>query len=263
MTCLRCQHGNTKKYGRFGKEKTQRYRCRDCGATFSEPRIRPLGSHHTDLDTAARVLELLLEGMSVRAASRVTGLHKNTILDLMVTASENCRRVFDARMRGLRVRYVQADEAWTLVFKKSKRVKPGDPKEWGDAYLCGRCSTYSPRGSTSAAPTDGSASRPRWRPGLRTVSGRSGSSWRGQHGVSPLPAELRHHPPSVTCAHRSMATLLKEQAQRGSASWGTYWLRARFARTTASDALASPVSVMPSIRYEYGMPGAAVVSTKR
>ena len=58
---------------------------------------------------------LLTEGMSVRAVSRVTGLHKNTILDLVKTASEKCRAIFDRYVQNVTPNYVQADEIWTFV----------------------------------------------------------------------------------------------------------------------------------------------------
>jgi Homeodomain-like domain len=45
-----------------------------------------LGTHYTDPETAAKVLTLMLEGMSVRAISRFTGLHKHTILSRWVSA---------------------------------------------------------------------------------------------------------------------------------------------------------------------------------
>ena len=38
------------------------------------------------LDQAVRILQLLLEGMSVRSAERITGVHRDTILRLLVLA---------------------------------------------------------------------------------------------------------------------------------------------------------------------------------
>ena len=78
---------------------------------------------------------LLTEGMSVRAVSRITGLHKNTVLDLMETVAEKCRKVFDEQIQNVTPRYVQADEIWTFVHTKAKRVKESDPLEYGDAYV--------------------------------------------------------------------------------------------------------------------------------
>ena len=134
MTCLKCQHGTAKRFG-FTKSKNQRYRCRDCSATFTEPRQAPLGRHTTDLDRATMAFTLLTEGMSVRAVSRVTGLHKNTILDLLGTVADKCRSIFDRYVQDVTPRYVQADEIWTFIHTKAKRVKPTDPQEYGDAYV--------------------------------------------------------------------------------------------------------------------------------
>jgi IS1 family transposase len=80
-----------------------------------------------------QVFTLLTEGMSVRAISRVTGVHKTTILSLLNTCGTRCAALLDVRLQNLR--YVQADEAWTYCFKKQRRLLPGDPQEWGDQYL--------------------------------------------------------------------------------------------------------------------------------
>ena len=134
MTCRKCQHGTAKRFG-FTESKNQRYRCRDCGATFTESRQAPLGRHTTDLERATMAFTLLTEGMSVRAVSRVTGLHKNTILSLLETVAGKCRTIFDRYVQNVTPRYVQADEIWTFVHTKAKRVKPSDPLEYGDAYV--------------------------------------------------------------------------------------------------------------------------------
>ena len=73
--------------------------------------------------------------MSIRAVSRITGLHKNTILSLIETASDKCRAIFDRYVQNVTPRYVQADEIWTFVHTKAKRVKDSDPLEYGDAYV--------------------------------------------------------------------------------------------------------------------------------
>src|SRR5260370_29151702 len=102
MTCLRCKHHEAKRFGTYGRKRSQRYRCPGCYATFSEPRKRPLGRHYTDSDKAAQIVNLLLEGMSVRAVSRITGAHQGTILSLLLTVGDNCRNLFDKQVRGIR-----------------------------------------------------------------------------------------------------------------------------------------------------------------
>ena len=134
MTCLRCQHGTAVKAGTTHAH-TPRFRCNDCGARFTLPRQSPLGAHTTTLDDAEKVFTLLTEGMSVRAVSRVTGIHKTTILSLLQTVGLKCAELFDAKLQNLRPRYVQADEIWTFVQKKQKRLTPADPAERGDQYV--------------------------------------------------------------------------------------------------------------------------------
>jgi len=117
MTCQRCSHEGTKKCGYSGRKKIQRYCCLRCHATFVDPAApKPLGPHYTDLDTAARVLELMMEGTSVRAISRLTGLHIETILSLMVTAGKKCQWLLDTRIRNVRPHLVQADELYSFVW---------------------------------------------------------------------------------------------------------------------------------------------------
>ncbi len=135
MTRIRCQHQGAKRFGFYGRNRIQRYRCPACNATFSEPRKRPLGRHYIQTDKVAEIVTLLMEGMSVRAVSRVTGTHQGTILSLLLTVGEKCRNLFDSRVRDIRPRFVQADELWTFVHTKEKHLGTDDPSEWGDAYI--------------------------------------------------------------------------------------------------------------------------------
>jgi IS1 family transposase len=77
---------------------------------------------------------MMLEGVSVRAIGRLTGLHIQTILDLMHTASLNARRVFDTHVRNIRPRFVQLDELWCMVGAHGKNVTIDSPADWGDAW---------------------------------------------------------------------------------------------------------------------------------
>src|SRR5207253_2363991 len=78
---------------------------------------------------------LMMEGMSIRAISRVTGLHKTTILSLLLTLGDNCRRVFDVKVRSMRTRYCEADEMYGLIHTRENRLSHGDPLEWGASFL--------------------------------------------------------------------------------------------------------------------------------
>ena len=122
-----------KRFGFYGKRKIQRYRCTYCSATFSETATK-IGSHYTDPDTAIRALSMMLEGVSIRAISRLTGLHLETILALMNTAAINARRVFDERVRNVKPTYVQLDELWSYCGCHGRRLRSNHPEGWGDQW---------------------------------------------------------------------------------------------------------------------------------
>lgn len=82
------------------------------------------------------VLSGLIEGSSIRSVERMTGVHRDTILRLLVATGKHCSKLLDEKMRNLHCRQIQADEIWTFVFKKQKRVEPGESDEVvGDQYL--------------------------------------------------------------------------------------------------------------------------------
>ena len=71
------------------------------------------------LDRAAQIIELLCEGMSVRAAARITDTSKTTILDLLTLVGERCEAYMAENIRGVQVDDVQCDEIWQFVFCKN------------------------------------------------------------------------------------------------------------------------------------------------
>jgi IS1 family transposase len=82
------------------------------------------------------ILQLLLEGMSIRSAERVTGVHRDTILRLLILAGERCHRLMDERIKGVSVEDVQVDEIWGFVQKKEghKWEHEQANERIGDAY---------------------------------------------------------------------------------------------------------------------------------
>lgn len=73
-------------------------------------------------------MTLLLEGMSVRAVSRFTDVHQETILNLLLRIGKKCWTHFNKSVRNIRSNYVQADELWTFVHTKEGYVHGGDPR---------------------------------------------------------------------------------------------------------------------------------------
>jgi transposase-like protein/IS1 family transposase len=133
MTCHSCRIACK----RFGKHRNglQRYRCVQCRKTFTEDHDRPLDDMRLPFDKATSVLQLLLEGMSVRSVERVTGVHRDTILRLLILAGDRCRNLMQRKIEHLNVRDVEADEIWGYVFKKEGHIRPDESRApIGDAY---------------------------------------------------------------------------------------------------------------------------------
>jgi IS1 family transposase/transposase-like protein len=114
-----CQHDKTQKYGKDRKGNTRR-RCTVCGATFTETGVRPLGSMRIDLKDACRALAMLLEGMSIRAVERISGLNRDTLCDLVLVAGDNCEALLSEAVRGVEAKDVQCDEIWSFVGCKER-----------------------------------------------------------------------------------------------------------------------------------------------
>ncbi|MGA3371791.1 MAG: IS1 family transposase [Terracidiphilus sp.] len=123
---------------RFGRHRNglQRFRCTRCGKTLTEDHTRPLDDMRLPLDKAVSVLKLILEGMSVRSVERVTGVHRDTILRLLVLAGERCQTLMVQKIVNLPVKDVQVDEIWGYVFKKEghKWDHEKNNDEIGDSY---------------------------------------------------------------------------------------------------------------------------------
>jgi len=75
------------------------------------------------MDKALMCLKLLVEGMSVRSIERITGVHRDTVLDLMIVAGDKCEALMSKLVRKVKVSDIQADEIWAYVGMKEKTKK--------------------------------------------------------------------------------------------------------------------------------------------
>lgn len=83
----------------------------------------------------ARVVASLVEGNSIRATVRMTGVAKNTITKLLVDLGAACSRYQDESIRNVRARRVQCDEIWSFVGAKAKNASDEKKSEgWGDCW---------------------------------------------------------------------------------------------------------------------------------
>ena len=68
------------------------------------------------------VISALVEGNSIRATSRMTGVAKGTILSLLEKVGAACAEFHDRTVRGVKSRRVQCDEIWQFCYAKAKNV---------------------------------------------------------------------------------------------------------------------------------------------
>jgi hypothetical protein len=69
-----------------------------------------------------QVISALVEGNSIRATVRMTGVAKNTVTKLLVDLGKACEAYHDRTVRNLKCDYVECDEIWSFVYAKERNV---------------------------------------------------------------------------------------------------------------------------------------------
>jgi IS1 family transposase len=78
------------------------------------------------------VISMLAEGNSIRSIERITGVNRNTIMNLGVRVGNACKRIMDEKMRGLSCKQIQVDEIWGFV--GAKRNNAARAGAYGDVW---------------------------------------------------------------------------------------------------------------------------------
>lgn len=68
------------------------------------------------------VVAALVEGNSIRATSRMTGVARNTVTKLLLDLAVVCAAYSDEHLRNLPCRRLQVDEIWAFCYAKAKNV---------------------------------------------------------------------------------------------------------------------------------------------
>lgn len=79
----------------------------------------------------AQVIGCLVEGMSIRATVRTTGVAKNTITKLLVDLGDACSYAANELLVDVDVERVQCDEIWSFCYSKAKNVPDEHAGEFG------------------------------------------------------------------------------------------------------------------------------------
>ena len=78
--------------------------------------------NRVSLQHRAQVLGCLVEGNSIRATVRMTGVAKNTVVKLLEDVGAACMIYQNSAMRNLPCKRVQVDEIWSFCYAKEKNV---------------------------------------------------------------------------------------------------------------------------------------------
>jgi IS1 family transposase len=80
------------------------------------------------LAAQVKVINALVEGCSIRSVERMTGVHRDTIMRLLVQVGDGCAKLMDDEMRNLSCRRIQVDEIWSYCQKKQAHITRADDR---------------------------------------------------------------------------------------------------------------------------------------
>jgi IS1 family transposase len=83
------------------------------------------------VEERAAVVRALVEGCSIRATARMTGVARNTVTKLLVDLGTACSEYQDRTLRNLSCKRLQLDEIWSFVYAKAKNVPAERAGEFG------------------------------------------------------------------------------------------------------------------------------------
>ena len=78
-----------------------------------------------------QVIAALIEGNSIRATCRMTGVAKNTVAKLLVGLGKACLEYQDKTFRNLPCKNIQCDEVWAFCYAKEKNVPEEKKGQFG------------------------------------------------------------------------------------------------------------------------------------
>jgi IS1 family transposase len=130
------------------------------------------------------VISALVEGNSIRATVRMTGVAKDTVTKLLARIGQSCAEYQDKALRNLPCTKMQCDEIWSFCYAKEKNV----PQELRGKFGYGDVWTWTALcADTKLIPC--------WRVGDR-------DAWNAQHFMYDLASRLSNRVQLTTDGHR-------------------------------------------------------------
>jgi IS1 family transposase len=88
-----------------------------------------MGMNKLPLATRVQILNMLVEGSSMRSIERVAGVSINTVSKLLVEAGQAAERFHERTVKGLQTEQLQCDEIWSFCYSKRANVSTNKDKE--------------------------------------------------------------------------------------------------------------------------------------
>lgn len=82
------------------------------------------------------ILNMLVEGNSLRSTARIANVSINTVTKLLVDAGEACIAIHNEKVQNVTASRIQADEIWSFCYAKQKNVATAKdaPEGAGDVW---------------------------------------------------------------------------------------------------------------------------------
>src|SRR5260370_41445199 len=88
------------------------------------------GLNKLPTEKRAQILQMMVEGVSIRAISRMTNASKNTIVKLLAAAGQAFSEYQDKTLRDLPCRLIEADEIWSFGELKAEEYSAGKARDF-------------------------------------------------------------------------------------------------------------------------------------
>jgi IS1 family transposase len=87
------------------------------------------------IEKRVQIINMLVEGNSMRATSRIADVSINTVTKLLVDVGYACMNFHNEMVKDLKCQRVQADEIWSFIGSKEKNTTPESKEEGnGDVW---------------------------------------------------------------------------------------------------------------------------------
>jgi hypothetical protein len=121
--CGKRESGNITKYG-HDKNGKQRFKCTTCDSVYVETKNTIFYKRKLPEEKIILICKLLVEKTGVRAISRITGCHCDTISDIMNDLALHAREVTDFLITEVGLTNLEVDEMWSFIKKNKKTLTP-------------------------------------------------------------------------------------------------------------------------------------------